>query len=136
MYAEIYNEMGENLASNDDFGDSMDFIIWYEFVAGGTYYFEINTFYDNSDVEFSFVDAVHTADDGSEHPLVYTDEECGTCEDYDGDDICDYCGEPMYEDEDTTDDTCEDCGMVHINFFSEIICFFTRIINFIKNLFA
>lgn len=35
-----------------------------------------------------------------------------------------------------SDDVCEDCGMVHNGFFSEIICFFTRIINFIKNLFA
>ena len=34
------------------------------------------------------------------------------------------------------DETCADCGKVHTNFFSEIICFFTRIINFIKNLFA
>ena len=31
---------------------------------------------------------------------------------------------------------CADCGKVHTNFFSEIICFFTRIINYIKNLFA
>lgn len=35
-----------------------------------------------------------------------------------------------------TDETCTDCGKVHTNFFSEIICFFIRIFNFIKNLFA
>ena len=34
------------------------------------------------------------------------------------------------------DETCADCGKVHTNFFSEIICFFVRIINFIKNIFA
>ena len=34
------------------------------------------------------------------------------------------------------DDTCADCGNVHTNFFSEIFCFFVRIINFIKKLFA
>lgn len=43
--------------------------------------------------------------------------------------------EPDTPDE-PTDETCTDCGKVHANFFSEIICFFTRIINFIKNLFA
>ena len=43
--------------------------------------------------------------------------------------------EPTPE-EPTEDTICEDCGKVHDGFFSEIICFFTRIINFIKNLFA
>ena len=40
------------------------------------------------------------------------------------------------EDEPAEDTVCEDCGKVHDGFFSELICFFTRIINFIKNLFA
>ena len=39
-------------------------------------------------------------------------------------------------DEPTEDTICEDCGKVHDGFFAELICFFTRIINFIKNLFA
>ena len=68
--------------------------------------------------------------------------------DADGDYICDYgCGyefekpvEPTPEeptpDEPTEDTVCADCGEVHDGFFSEIICFFTKIINFIKNLFA
>ena len=67
--------------------------------------------------------------------------------DADGDYICDHgCGyeyekpeEPTPEEptpEEPTEDTiCEDCGKVHDGFFSEIICFFTRIINFIKNIF-
>ena len=38
--------------------------------------------------------------------------------------------------EDTESEVCEDCGKVHNGFFAELICFFTRIINFIKNLFA
>ena len=70
--------------------------------------------------------------------LTHTDE--------DGDYICDHgCGyeyekpeEPTPEEptpEEPEDETCADCGKVHTNFFSEIICFFTRIINFIKNLF-
>ena len=56
--------------------------------------------------------------------------------DADGDYKCDNgCGHKFEKPEEPTDDVCEDCGKVHTNFFSEIICFFTRIINFIKNLF-
>ena len=71
--------------------------------------------------------------------LTHTDE--------DGDYICDHgCGhefeKPAPEEptpdtpDEPEDETCADCGKVHTNFFSEIICLFTRIINFIKNLFA
>ena len=62
--------------------------------------------------------------------------------DEDGDYICDNgCGYEYEKPEEPTpekpaEETCEDCGKVHDSFFSEIICFFTRIINFIKNLFA
>ena len=72
-----------------------------------------------------------------------------THKDADGDYKCDNgCGhefeKPVTPDEPTPDtpdepeedNVCADCGKVHTNFFSEIICFFTRIINFIKNLFA
>ena len=80
-----------------------------------------------------------------------TDEkafEALTHTDADGDYICDHgCGyeyekpaEPTPDEptpEEPTEDTiCEDCGKVHDGFFAELICFFTRIINFIKNLFA
>ena len=71
-----------------------------------------------------------------------------THKDADGDYKCDNgCGHefekpapeeptPDTPDEPEEDNVCADCGKVHTNFFSEIICFFTRIINFIKNLFA
>ena len=69
-----------------------------------------------------------------------------THKDEDGDNKCDHgCGhefeKPVEPDEpdtpdEPTDGTCTDCGKVHTNFFSEIICFFIRIFNFIKNLFA
>ena len=102
---------------------------------------------------------------GSYDLVVYCDD-CGaeldrdtktvdalTHTDADGDYICDHgCGyeyekpeeptpeEPIPEEptpEEPTEDTiCEDCGKVHDGFFAELICFFTRIINFIKNLFA
>lgn len=74
--------------------------------------------------------------------------------DDDGDCKCDYgCGHEFEKPADPTPDTpdvpdepdspeepedepCADCGKVYSDFFSEIICFFTRLINFIKNLFA
>ena len=96
---------------------------------------------------------------GSYDLVVYCDD-CGaeldrdtktvdalTHTDADGDYICDNgCGhefeKPAPEEptpdtpDEPEDETCADCGKVHTNFFSEIICFFTRIFNFIKNLFA
>ena len=97
---------------------------------------------------------------GSYDLVVYCDD-CGaeldrdtktvdalTHTDADGDYICDHgCGyeyekpeEPIPEEptpEEPTEDTiCEDCGKVHDGFFAELICFFTKIINFIKNLFS
>ena len=77
----------------------------------------------------------------------YVEKEALTHTDADGDYICDHgCGyeyeKPAPEEptpdtpDEPEDETCADCGKVHTNFFSEIICFFTRIINFIKNLFA
>ena len=86
--------------------------------------------------------------------VAYCDHGCGATDekaiealthtDADGDYICDHgCGyeyeKPAPEEptpDEPEDETCADCGKVHTNFFSEIICFFTRIINFIKNLFA
>ena len=88
-----------------------------------------------------------------DHGCGATDEkaiEALTHTDADGDYICDHgCGyeyekpaEPTPDEptpeapEDTESEVCEDCGKVHDGFFAELICFFTRIINFIKNLFA
>ena len=84
---------------------------------------------------------------GSYDLVVYCDD-CGaeldrdtktvdalTHTDADGDYICDNgCGHEF--EKPVEDEICEVCGKVHTNFFSEIICFFTKIINFIKNLFA
>lgn len=63
--------------------------------------------------------------------------------DADGDYKCDNgCGYEYEKPADPTpdtpaeDDVCEDCGKVHEDFFAEIICFFTKIISFIMNLFA
>ena len=73
----------------------------------------------------------------------YVEKEALTHTDADGDYICDNgCGHEFEKpaeptpDEPTEDTICEDCGKVHDGFFAELICFFTRIINFIKNLFA
>ena len=132
--ATIYNAAGEELAYNDDFNGSLNFVIWYEFEAGETYYFEINTYYEDLSCSFSFVKAVHTADDGCEHDIVYTDYQSGTCQelsytdgiycaecdiyfaghfedgygfcwDEDEDGICDVCGDgTIYDDDDAEED--------------------------------
>ena len=78
--ASIYNAAGEELAYNDDFNDSLNFVIWYEFEAGETYYIEIRSYYEDLAFEFSFVKAAHTTDDGAEHDVVFTEYQSGTCQ--------------------------------------------------------
>ena len=77
--ASIFDAAGNQLAEKDDFNDSYDFVIWYEFEAGETYFFEIVSYYEDLLVEFSFVKAVHTVDD-EEHPVIYTEHTDGTCQ--------------------------------------------------------
>ena len=127
--ASIYDANGDEIAYDDDFSDTLDFVIWYEFTAGETYFLEVRTYYEDLDVEFSLVKAAHTVDD-EEHVITYVDYTEGTCQEYcytegfycadcdeylaghiengmgfclddDWDDYCDLCGEYMYtEDED------------------------------------
>ena len=74
-----------------------------------------------------------------------------THKDADGDYKCDNgCGyeyekpadptpdEPIEPDtpDEPAEDVCKDCGKVHDSFFAELICFFTKIINFFKNIFG
>lgn len=132
--ASIYNAAGDKIAYDDDFCDSFDFAIWYEFKAGEKYYFEIGTYYEDLYAEIFFVKAVHTVDD-EEHDVIYVDSSDGTCivpsytegfycaecDEYlaghsadgygcccddDWDDICDYCGEAIDygESDDDADD--------------------------------
>ena len=132
VQAFIYDQNGNQLANDDDFGASMNFAIWYEFKAGKTYLLEIQTFYEDVILEFSLVKAAHTVD-GAEHMIEFTEEEYGTCqalsytegfycaecdeylaghiengygycEDYDEDECCDYCGESMSADNEDPED--------------------------------
>ena len=130
----IYNAAGEELAYNDDFNGSYNFVIWYEFEAGETYFIEVSTYYEDLSLEFSLVKAAHTADDGAEHDVVYTDYQSGTCQelsyteglycadcdiyfaghfedgygfccDEDEDGLCDVCGDgTIYDDDDNDED--------------------------------
>ena len=77
--AAIFDAAGNELAEKDDFNESLDFVIWYEFEAGETYFFEIVSYYEDLLVEFSLVKAVHTVGD-EEHPVVYTEYTYGTCQ--------------------------------------------------------
>ncbi len=79
--AAIFDAEGNELAYNDDFNGSFNFVIWYEFEAGETYFIEVATYYEDLSFEFSLVKAAHTADDGVEHDVVYTDYHSGTCQD-------------------------------------------------------
>ncbi len=153
--AKIYDSEYEEIASNDDFADSYDFVILYEFTAGETYFFKIHTYYEGLDVVFSLERAVHTTDAGEEHALVYVDatwgscveheyseglycEECdeyilghiegdyGFCQDDDWDGFCDFCGAEIEYEEET-----------EMSFFEiievYIIFFITYIIDLIVN---
>ena len=79
-YVTIFNASGDKLADNDDFNDSFNFVLWYEFEAGETYYIEVVTYYENLSFSFSLVKAAHTADDGAEHDVVFTEYQSGTCQ--------------------------------------------------------
>lgn len=156
--ASIYDEYGNVIENNDDFGGTLDFLILYEFTAGETYFLRVDTFYEGIDVEFSLVPAIHTTADGEEHPLVYVEETFGTCvevgyseaiyceeceeyivgheegeygfcEDSDWDDICDYCGEEIdYSSDDDTDIDTEN------GFLDKILNLIKTFVNLILNL--
>ena len=116
----VYDSEGEYLVGADDFLDT-DFVIFYDFVAGETYYLKAEAYSDASELEVSLVVAKHTTDDGEEHDVILEDgtygtcqeivytagvfcAECdsyivghtengyGSCSDDDGNRFCDYCG--------------------------------------------
>ena len=148
--------VGHNIVSVDAKAPTCTEIGWeaYEYCTACTY----TTYVEKEALKHSFTkyEVTEEAKCGVEGKEVAAcDNGCGetdekaiealTHTDADGDYICDHgCGyeyakpaEPTPEaPEDTESEVCEDCGKVHDGFFAELICFFTRIINFIKNLFA
>ena len=72
--AEIYNADGDRLVYNDDRFDSYDFVLFYTFEAGETYFFQINSYYEDLDIDLFFVLAQHTAADGEVHDVVIVPE--------------------------------------------------------------
>ena len=154
--ATIFNAAGEELAYNDDFAGSTNFVLWYEFEAGETYFIEVATYYEDLSFEFSLVKAAHTADDGAEHDVVFTDYQSGTCQelcyteglycaecdvyfaghvedgygfcwDDDWDGFCDTCGDFIFGGDDSDDDA---AGGTISGFIAKI----QEIINFLRNL--
>ena len=131
--AKIFNADGDEVAYNDDCCGSYDFAVFYTFEAGEAYYLEISSYYEELEVDFFFVLAQHTTEDGEVHDVVfvpsnsndvclgavYTDGVyCAECDYYfigheetdnrfccddDLDNYCDYCGEYMGTDEDDAD---------------------------------
>ncbi len=124
----LYDSYFEQLKTSDDV-NGYDFFLICDLEAGETYYFEVFNFIKDEMCTLKLSRAVHTADDGSEHELEIVEEIDSTCiehgfteglycpdceeytwgheekeladwhNDYDGDDICDDCGEPIvYED--------------------------------------
>lgn len=120
--ASVYNAEGDEIAYNDDRFGSYDFVIFYTFEAGETYYLSVGSYYESLDIPLFFVEAQHTADDGEVHDvilveknddagcteMIYTDgiycDDCGMfiygheedgygfCRDYNEDEYCDFCG--------------------------------------------
>ncbi len=120
----FYNSDFEQLKTSDDVNGS-DFFLVFDFKAGETYYFEVFNYIKDEACNLKLSRAVHTADDGSEHELEidegiestciehgYTEGlYCSECDiytwgheeaelsdwhnDYDGDYICDDCGEEI-----------------------------------------
>lgn len=149
-YCELYSADGELLDAADDSAEDYNFTLFYEFSAGETYYFLVYDYSEAAEWKMTLEKAVHTTEDNEEHALVITEEVVGTCQemsyskglycpecdiyvagheelgysyhfDFDGDDLCDYCGtEIVYEEYPETD-------------FNEI---FNLFIDFIRQLFS
>jgi len=149
-YCELYSADGELLDAADDSAEDYNFTLFYEFSAGETYYFLVYDYSEAAEWKMTLEKAVHTTEDNEEHVLVITEEVEGSCQemsyskglycpecdiyvagheelgysyhfDFDGDDLCDYCGtEIVYEEYPETD-------------FNEI---FNLFIDFIRQLFS
>jgi hypothetical protein len=156
--ASVYDANRNEIAYSDDFAGNLDFLIWNEYTAGETYFFEIGTFYEDADVVFTFDYAVHTTEDGETHDITYVEEYysescvemgyaeglyCADCDEYlagheetdygfcwdeDWDDYCDNCGEPIVYEDDDID--------TEENILTTILNVIMLVVNFIINILA
>ncbi len=148
-YCELYSADCEFLDSADDSAEDYNFTLFYEFTAGEVYYFLIYDYNETAEWKMTLEKAVHTTEDNEEHILVISEEVVGTCqemsyskglycpecdiyvegheelgyfdhEDFDWDNLCDFCGENLYED-------------VVVPDFGEFLDFIIRTIEFFEN---
>ena len=143
----------------DDFGYDLNFVFFAELEAGVSYYYYVHDYSDEDEISFNVTlsKAVHTAEDGAEHPLEYHDYYWGNCQenaytegiycaecseyieghledgygwhqDYDNDEKCDFCGaEMIYEDYPETE--INEIVSLFIELIREIISLFEDLIN-------
>ncbi len=124
----LYDSYFEQLKTSDD-ANGYDFFLIFYFEEGETYYFEVFNLIKDEECNLKLSPAVHTADDGSEHELEIDEGIESTCiehgfteglfclecdeyiwghqetelsdwhNDYDGNDVCDDCGEEIIYEE-------------------------------------
>ena len=148
----LYDSNGEPVAENYD-SDGLDFRLYAHLEEGETYFYEVYPYGDSLSGEISFSYLVHTADDGSVHPVDYVEAVYATCSDVGYSDglFCPECDEYVSGHEEleldaynhtdeNLDFVCDDCGEV---IFCTHIChspipfiqFIWRIVNFFCALF-
>lgn len=127
-YCDLYDASRIPFGYSDDFAEDIDFLLYAELEAGETYYYMIADYDENVSFDVTLTKAVHTAEDGAEHSVEYHEYTMGTCqemeyseglycpeceeyiaghietgygihEDFDWDNICDFCGEEMYDED-------------------------------------
>lgn len=159
-YCDICDASKIPFGGSDDFADTLDFLLYAELEAGETYYYMIADYDENVTFDVTLTKSVHTAKDGTEHRVEYHEYAMGTCqemeyseglycpeceeyiaghietgygihEDFDWDNICDYCGEEMYE-EDTVIPVLDDL----LDFMIRTIEFFEDVLFTLLSLFG
>ncbi len=120
----LYDFKGEYIADNFD-SDGLDFRLYAYLEEGETYYYEVYPYDGPLSGEISFSYLVHTADDGSVHPVDYVETVYPTCTEigYTEGFFCSECDEYLSgheeleideynHNDDNWDFICDDCGEV------------------------
>ena len=131
----------------DDFGYDWDFVLFAELEAGVTYYYYIIDYGYEAAGAFNVTlsKAVHTAEDGAEHPIEYHDFYWGTCQEmtYTAGLYCAECDEYIeghledgygWHDDLNEDYICDLCGEIMIEdllFYSDFSIIFDIMIEFL-----
>lgn len=150
----LYNSEFENIGNSDDV-NGYDFLLVCELEAGETYFFHTWNALENAVCTVKLSRAVHTAADGTEHGLEYTEESYSTCTEHgyteglycpDCDEYISGHEEKELSDRHPDDDEngfCDECGeeivyeeCAHICHKGGILGFFWKIVLFFSRLFG